>query len=70
MYSLKWRFMSRRKQPGHQQPGTRPINDISIEFEIQPKYAVFWVKINSTDHNETLHTSRKCNCRDVCKIWL
>ena len=24
----------------------------------------------STDHNEILHTSRQCNCRDVCKISL
>ena len=32
-------------------PGPRPTNDISIEFEIRPKYAVLWFKIYSTDHN-------------------
>ena len=26
--------------------------------------------IHSVDHNEILHTSRQCNCRDVCKIPL
>ena len=47
-----------------------PTNDISIEFEIQPKFAVLWFKIYSTDHNEILHMSRQCNCRDMCKISL
>ena len=47
-----------------------PINDISIEFEIRPNFAVFWFKMYSTDHNEILHTSRQCNCRDVCKVSL
>ena len=51
-------------------PGARPTNDISIEFEIRPKFAVLWFKICSTDHNEMLHTSRQYNCRDVCKISL
>ena len=51
-------------------PGARPTNDISIEFEIRPKFAVLWFEIYSTDHNEILHTSRQCNCRDVCKISL
>ena len=51
-------------------PGARPTNDISIEFEIRPKFAVLWFKLYSTDHNEILHTSRQCNCLDVCKISL
>ena len=51
-------------------PGARPTNDISIEFEIRPKYAVLWFKMYSADHNGILHTSRQCNCRDVCKISL
>ena len=51
-------------------PGARPTNDISIEFEILPKYTVFWFQMYSTDHNKILHTSRQCNCRDVCKISL
>ena len=51
-------------------PGARPTNDISIEFEIRPKFAGLWFKMHSTDHNEILHTSRQCNCRDVCKISL
>ena len=49
-------------------PGVRPTNDISIEFEIGPKFAVLWFKAYSTDHNEILHTSRQLHCRDVCKI--
>ena len=32
-------------------PGARPTNGISIEFEIRSKFAVFWFKRNSTDHN-------------------
>ena len=53
-------------------PGACPTNDISIEFEIRPKFGVLWFKMYSIDHNEIVHTSRQCNCRDVCKIslWL
>ena len=36
----------------HYFPGSHPTNDISIEFEIRPKYAVLWFKIYSTDRNE------------------
>ena len=43
----------------------RPTNDISIEFEIRPKFEVSWFQMYSTDHNEILHTSQQCNCRDV-----
>ena len=50
--------------------GDRPTNDISIQFKIWTKYAVLWLKIYFTDHNKILHTSRQCNCRDVCKISL
>ena len=51
-------------------PGARPTNDISIEFEIRPKFAVLWFKMYSTDHYEILHMSQQCNCRDVCQITL
>ena len=39
--------------------GARPTNDISIEFEIRPQFAVLWFKVNSTVHNEifTRHDS-------------
>ena len=50
--------------------GARPTNDISIEFDIQPKFAVLWFEIYSTDHNAILHTSRQLHCRDVCNISL
>ena len=51
-------------------PGDRPTNDISIEFEIRPNFAVLWFKMYSTDHNEIVHMPRQCNCRDLCKITL
>ena len=51
-------------------PGARPTNDISIEFESQPKFVVLWFKMYSTNHNEILYMSRQSNCRDVCKISL
>ena len=53
-------------------PGARPTNDISIEFEIQPKFAVLWCKIYSSDHNEILHMPRQLHCLGMCKIslWL
>ena len=51
-------------------PGARPTNEISIEFEIRPKFPMLWFEIYSTDHSKILHTSRQCNCRDVCKIPL
>ena len=28
-----------------QVPGAHPTNDISIEFEIQPKFAMIWFKM-------------------------
>ena len=41
-------------------PGVRLTNDISIEFEIRPKFAVqCWLKMYSTNHNKILHTSRQ-----------
>ena len=60
---VTWRFVKWA-------PGARHTNGISIEFEIRPKYAVHWFEMQSTNHNEILHTSRQCNCRDVCKISL
>ena len=45
--------------------GARPTNDTSIK--IRPKFAVLWLKIFSTDHNEILHTSRQLH---VCRISL
>ena len=45
-------------------------NGISIEFEFRSKFVVLWFKTYSTDHNEIMHTSRQCNCRDVWKISL
>ena len=51
-------------------PGVCPINGISIECEIRPKFVVLWFKICSTEHNEILHMSRQLHCRDVCKISL
>ena len=51
-------------------PGTHPTNDISIKFEIWPKFAMLWFKMSSNNQNEISHTSRQCNCRDMCKISL
>ena len=48
--------------------GARPTNDISIEFEIRPKFSVLWFKICSTDHKEILYTSRQLHRREVCEI--
>ena len=50
--------------------GVRPTNNISIEFEIRPKFALLCINTYSTDHNEILHTSRQLHYRDVCKISL
>ena len=51
-------------------PGARPTNDISMEFEIRPKFVVLWFKMYIADHNEILDTSWQCNWRDVCKLSL
>ena len=50
--------------------GLRPTNDISVEFEIRPKIEVLCLKIWSTDHNETFHKSRQCDCPGVWEISL
>ena len=49
-------------------PGSRPTNDISIEFEMRPKFGGLCFQTYSTDPNEFLHTSRQLHCRDLCKI--
>ena len=41
--------------------GAHPTNDISIEFETRPKFALLWFKMYSTDHSKLLHTSRQHN---------
>ena len=51
-------------------PGNHPTKDISIEFKIRSKFAVLWFKMCSVDHNEILHKSRQCFCRNKCKILL
>ena len=40
-------------------PGAHPPNVISIELKIQPKFAMLWFEIYSTDNNEILHMSRQ-----------
>ena len=44
----------------HLRPGTHPTNSISIEFEIQPKFAVLWFKMCSTDHNKIWYSCHMC----------
>ena len=45
-------------------PATYRTNNIWIEFEIQAKFAKHWFKMYSTDHDEILHMSQRCNCRN------
>ena len=68
--AIAWRFRYPDISDQVWWPDARPTNDISIEFEIRPKFAVLWFKMYSTDHNEIVHTSRQCNCRDMCKSSL
>ena len=49
-------------------PGPHPTDDILIQFEIRPRFEVFWFKMFSTDRNKILHMSRQCNCHDMCKF--
>ena len=46
-----------RLQIHHDRYGTRPTNDISIEFEIQWNFVMLLFITYSTDHNDILHTS-------------
>ena len=39
-------------------------------FRSNSRFQVLLFKMHSTDHNEILHTSLQCYCRDVCKILL
>ena len=41
-------------RPRATKPGTRPTTDISIEFEIRPKFALLWFKTYSSNHDEIL----------------
>ena len=59
----KWTIWNFRQKVW--KPGPRPTNDTSIEFEIRPKFEVLLFKLCKTDRNESLHTARQCNYRDV-----
>ena len=50
--------------------GSRPTNDISIEFKIQWKFVMLLFITYSPNHNKILHMSRQLHCRDLCKILL
>ena len=50
--------------------GVRPNNNISIEFEIRSKFGVLWFEMYLTDHNDILHMSQQCYCRDMCTLSL
>ena len=39
-------------------PGARPTNDVSIEFEVRPKFAVLWLKMNKINHDKILHMAQ------------
>ena len=49
---------------------TTPTKDISIKFEIQPKFAMLLFKMYSTDHKEMLQMSRRLHCGETYKIPL
>ena len=57
------------------QPGARPTNDISIEFQIRPKFGVLYIEIFLNDHNDisaryTVVTCWKCRCDRVqISLW-
>ena len=38
-------------------PRARPTNDISMEFEIRPNFAVLWFKKCSTDNKKIAHVT-------------
>ena len=46
------------------------VNDISIKFEIRPKFAVLCFEMYLTNHNKILHMPRQWHCCEVCKISL
>ena len=50
-------------------PGPRPTN-ISIKFEIRPKFAELWIKLCFTDYNKVMHTWLQFNCRDEYEMSL
>ena len=54
---------------GHPGPGGRPTNDLSIAIEIRWNFLMLLFITYSAGRNKILHTSRQCNCQDVCKMW-
>ena len=53
-------------------PGAHPADDISIKFEIRPKFEVLIVfQMYSANHNNILNMPRQCNCRDmfITSLW-
>ena len=55
--------MSTSRLSSEHRPGARSTKHIS---ENSKHSSAIYV----ADHNDTLHTSRQCHCRDVCKISL
>ena len=50
-------------QKRHQAPV--PLTIFRSNSKFDKKIAVLWFTTYSTNHNESLHTPRQCNCRDV-----
>ena len=55
LYSLSYKTSYRLVNKGL---GTRFTNDISIEFQIWPKFAVLLFRMYFIDHNGILHAPR------------
>ena len=51
-------------------PGACPTNCILIKFEIQLNFVMLLFRTYLAIHNEIMHTSLQCNCRDGCRISL
>ena len=45
-----------------------PLTIFQSNSKLDQIFKCSGLKMYSTNHNEILHTSRQCNCRDVCKI--
>ena len=66
LYTLLCLALSHIMQKSIQAPVPLSIFRSNSKFDENSKHSSVYV----ADHNDILHTSRQCHCRDVCKISL
>ena len=68
-YFYMWRLTKNQKYRDWGWEAAEVRNEISIKFQIQSKYILYFLS-DQSNHNKVLHIPRQHSCLDICKILL